>query len=605
MAGKVTSVGDRVIRSDIARKLFHVDGTGIKVGIIATSFNALSGLETDVESGDLPGEKNPFGKTAPINILKDLPNTSPFANDEGRALAQIIHDIAPGAEIFFHTIAEGEGKTTSEVNEDGFAEAVSKLTAQGVNIIVEDVPVPAPFFQDGGVAKTVQNATNKGITFISAVGNNGNIAYESKFRPGKTFSLGDLTFEAHDFNPGKGTDLFQNIKATEDGTLIRPLLSWDEPIGNVASEYDMFLLNSPELPNQSNVLSVSTVPSHSALDEPLKALAYQPKKDEPLYLMITRRGDASKQSNTIKWISSANGLDRTTKYEYVDQNSLNRTVYGQANASTSIAVGASEVENLQNVRTYTSRGASTILLNKKGTRLSSPILREKPEVFAPDTVETTFSSNTSFNPFRGTSASAPHVAGAVALMLERTGGSLSSESVRSVLQATSLPITKAAGLVQVDRAVTESSLSTHIGTKANNVLLGSSFADNLYGREGADILIGNRGRDYLAGGSGADILVGGTESDVLTGGSGRNILLGGKGADTFVLEANAFSKVFDFEIERDLLAFSGIGSTQNLTFSTEGGNTLIGYSGDIIAKVLNVANHNNISVMPDVLNYVT
>jgi hypothetical protein len=89
MTGQVTSAGDRIIHSDIARELFHVDGTGIKIGIISTSFNALSGLEADVKSGDLPGKDNPYGKTADVTLLKDLANTSPAADDEGRAMAQI------------------------------------------------------------------------------------------------------------------------------------------------------------------------------------------------------------------------------------------------------------------------------------------------------------------------------------------------------------------------------------------------------------------------------------------------------------------------------------------------------------------------------------
>ena len=594
MTGKVTSAGDRIIHSDIARKLFHVNGTGIKIGIISTSFNASSGLKADVKSHDLPGKKSSRGRTAAVTILKDLANTSPSADDEGRAIAQIIHDIAPGAKIFFHTIFEGKGKAASEVNGTSFAKAVSNLLAEGVDIIVDDTPIPAPFFQDGAVTQAVQNATSQGVTFVSAAGNNGNIAYESKFRLGKTFSLGDVTFEAHDFNPGKKEDIFQNIKATEDGTIIRPLLSWDKPIGNDASEYEMFLLNSPKLPSKSNVLSVSTIPSLSDIKNPLQTLSYQPKKGEPLYLMIARRKTDSQQSSTIKWISTANGLDRATTYEYVNPHSLNHTVYGQANASTGITVGASEVENPQNPRTYSSRGASRILLNPKGNRLTSPNLREKPEVFAPDAVKTTFSSDTSFNPFSGTSASAPHVAGAVALMLQRAGGKLSPRNVRSILQTTSLPIDKKAGLVQVDRAVTQSSLSTRTGTKANDVLKGTSFADNLYGKEGDDILVGNKGRDYLTGGKGADILVGGGENDVLIGGSGKNVLKGGKGADTFVLEPNAFSKIVDFDLERDLLAFSGVENTRNLTFSTEKGNTLIKYSGDIIASVLGVENFNNI-----------
>lgn len=588
MAGKVTSLGDRVIRSDIARKLFHVDGTGIKVGIISTSFNALSGLEADIKSGDLPGKENPFGKTTPVTILKDITNSSFSADDEGRAIAQIVHDTAPGAEIFFHTILEGEGQTISEVNEESFAKAVSSLSAKGVDIIIDDTPVPAPFFQDGVAVQAVQEATDKGITLISAAGNNGNISYESEFRPEGTFSLADITFETHDFDAGENIDFFQDIEVTKDGTLIRPLLSWDEPIGNVSSEYEMFLLNSPELPNENNIVSIATIPSLSAVDEPLKTLLYQPEKDETLYLLIAKKATDSDQPNTIKWISSANGLDRTTAYEYIDNDSLNRTVFGQANAPTSIAVGALDVKNPQNIRTYTSKGGSPILFDTEGNRLSSPILRTKPEVFAPDEVETTFSSGTAFNPFKGTSASAPHVAGVLALMLERAGGSLSVERVGSVLQATSLPITEDAEFVQADSAVTESFLSTHTGTKANDILQGTSLADNLYGKDGNDILVGNEGIDYLVGGSGADILIGGTEKDVLLGGSGRNVLLGGKGENTFVLEPEGFSLITDFDTEKDLVAFSGIENVENLTLSQIGNNTFIEYSGDIVATLLDV-----------------
>ncbi|NJL78358.1 MAG: hypothetical protein HC917_04985 [Richelia sp. SM2_1_7] len=90
--------------------------------------------------------------------------------------------------------------------------------------------------------QAVQEATDKGITLISAAGNNGNISYESEFRPEGTFSFADISFEAHDFDAGENIDLFQDIEVTKDGTLIRPLLSWDEPIGNVNSEYKIFCL---------------------------------------------------------------------------------------------------------------------------------------------------------------------------------------------------------------------------------------------------------------------------------------------------------------------------------------------------------------------------
>lgn len=598
MAGKVTSHGDSAIGSDIARELFEVDGTGVKIGIISTSFNALNGLEADIKSGDLPGEKNLSGKTVPVSILKDLTNTSPLSNDEGRALAQIIHDIAPGAEIFFHSVVENEGETSLEINEEGFTNAVSSLIAEDVDIIIDDSVIPAPIFQDGVAAEAVQKATDEGIIFVGAAGNNGNIAYESEFRPGETFTLGENTFEAHDYDPGSGVDLFQNIEVTEDGTAIRPLLSWDEPIGNVGSGYTMFLLNSPELPsleNTDNIVSISTLPSLSADDDPLRTFYYPPQKGETLYLLIARESTNLPQPDTIKWVSYANGLDRTTNYEYVDKDSVNRTVIGQANAPTAISVGASDVNNPQDVRTYTSRGGSSILFDTEGNRLSSPVLREKPEIFAPDGVETTFSSDTGFNPFEGTSASAPHVAGVVALMLERAG-EISPENVRSILQETSLPVTENAGFVQADNAIIGSFISEHRGTENSDILRGSEEANNLYGQKGNDILLGKNGKDYLTGGSGADILLGGEDNDVLLGDGGKNILSGGTGKDTFWLNLTGFSLITDFEIQQDSLAFSEIEDAQNLTFSQKGDNTFINYSGESIAMILGVEADTNIDI---------
>jgi hypothetical protein len=131
MVGKVTTSGDIAIRSNVARQFFGVDGSGIKVGIISTSFNALSGLDADIGSGDLPGEANPLGYNKPVNILADSSNPS-FAHDEGRALGQIVHDVAPGAEPFFHTIFENKDDVIA--TEEGFSKAVSALVAQGVDI---------------------------------------------------------------------------------------------------------------------------------------------------------------------------------------------------------------------------------------------------------------------------------------------------------------------------------------------------------------------------------------------------------------------------------------------------------------------------------------
>lgn len=112
MTMQTVSSSDNLIRSDIARHLLSVDGSGISIGIISTSFNALGGANVDVENSNLPGNTNPFDRKVPVKILRDLNKDSAFATDEGRALAQIIHDVAPGSEILFHTAASNQGSNS-------------------------------------------------------------------------------------------------------------------------------------------------------------------------------------------------------------------------------------------------------------------------------------------------------------------------------------------------------------------------------------------------------------------------------------------------------------------------------------------------------------
>ena len=76
-------------------------GNGITVGIISDSYNTASGVpkaSAGVASGDLPGTGNPDGYTTPVVVLQDGSSSD---TDEGRGMAEIVHDIAPAAHICF------------------------------------------------------------------------------------------------------------------------------------------------------------------------------------------------------------------------------------------------------------------------------------------------------------------------------------------------------------------------------------------------------------------------------------------------------------------------------------------------------------------------
>ena len=179
--GSVTSAGDTVMRADLVRAM-GVTGKGVKVGIIADS---LRDPATSINSGDLP---------ATITIVNGQDGcTDPDARDEGRALAEIIHDLAPGADLLFRT-----GFPTSV----DFIAAVRELTAAGAQVIVDDIGFfNEPVFEEGPVAQAVRQAIQQGVVFVSAAGNDAQRHYQGIF---KEFDPndGDPRVNLHDFGGG-------------------------------------------------------------------------------------------------------------------------------------------------------------------------------------------------------------------------------------------------------------------------------------------------------------------------------------------------------------------------------------------------------------------
>jgi len=123
-----------------------VDGTGITVGTLSDSFAChppafVPGAPTSTKNEDISNDELPRR----VNILSEGPCGD--AIDEGRGMAQLVHDVAPGANIAFHTAFNGELD---------FAEGIIELADDGANVIVDDVRYFAePFFMDGMIAQAV------------------------------------------------------------------------------------------------------------------------------------------------------------------------------------------------------------------------------------------------------------------------------------------------------------------------------------------------------------------------------------------------------------------------------------------------------------------
>ncbi|MEM9806008.1 MAG: S8 family serine peptidase [Cyanobacteria bacterium P01_D01_bin.56] len=400
--GLISNQGNVALRADIAQTQFNVTGAGVTIGVLSDSFDNLNGAQTDQLSGDLPE----------VNVLRDLPGGG---SDEGRAMLQLIADIAPGAELSF---------TTAFLGQAGFAQGIIDLAAAGADIIVDDVIYLAePFFQDGIVAQAVDQVVADGVAYFSAAGNNGDTAYESAFRnSGIELDFGNFQLEAHDFDPGEGVDIFQTVTVPFGGS-ISLSFQWASPyfsasgIRGATSDLDIFLLNGAD-----QIVAASF--DNNINGDPVEILGFtnvNPFETEYRLVIGKFAGDAP---TLIKYV----GFGDVSIDEF-DTNSS--TLFGQANAAGAQAVGAaffreSPAFGSENprVQAFSAVGGTPILYDGQGNLLPQPEIRQKPEIVATDGGNTTFfgrdigTDADTFPNFFGTSAAAPNAAAVAALLLE-------------------------------------------------------------------------------------------------------------------------------------------------------------------------------------------
>ena len=258
-----TSEGDVAHAADDARATFGVDGTGIKVCALSDSVDYLSLLQG---TGDLPA----------VTVLPGQsgnPGTS-----EGTAMLEIIHDLAPGAELYF---------ATAFSNKATFAANILALRDAGCDILVDDVFYPEEAaLQDDIVAQAVNTVIADGAFYFSAAGNSGNIddgtsgVWEGDFV--STSAPPSLAGrDVHDFGAGNNS----NTVIVDTPFLFT--LQWSDPFGGSDNDYDLYLLD----PTLSTVWAASTN-IQNGNDDPFESIDSRFFDDTGTRLVIVRNPGA-------------------------------------------------------------------------------------------------------------------------------------------------------------------------------------------------------------------------------------------------------------------------------------------------------------------------
>ena len=179
--GKATTQGLATIHADKLNAL-GFKGQGVTIGVLSDSFNTVpNSVNTDhaaqdIKSGDLPGPGNPFGDTQPVVVLDEDPVPG---TDEGRALLQIVYDIAPKSKLCFATAFTGEVQFAANILK--LADPKGKCKA---NVIDDDVGYSnEPVFSDGVVALAVDQVKADGVAYFSSAGNDNSGNYIATFNP--------------------------------------------------------------------------------------------------------------------------------------------------------------------------------------------------------------------------------------------------------------------------------------------------------------------------------------------------------------------------------------------------------------------------------------
>ncbi|MEE8391302.1 MAG: S8 family serine peptidase [Anaerolineae bacterium] len=324
-----------------------ITGAGLRIGVLDLGFSNYEDL---------------LGVELPDAVLVETFGWYDEDEVHGTACAEIIHEVAPDAELFF---AWYDGSDAA------MGEAVDWLLSHNVDIISHSASsIVGPRDGSGWDAQLVNDVAAQGILWVNSSGNSALSHYRAVF----TDENGN---DLHEFAPGEESLALYNSGSVDVA------LTWEDDWEHASQDYELFLYDAA-----GNELASSQDPQTGDLGhEPVEWISYDTGGDT-VYAAVT----AYDVDRAVTFDIFVNGAD-------VAYPSPDYSIGPPGDAVGSLTVGAANWQD-DSLADYSSQGPTT-----DG--------RLKPEISAPTGV-----SGATYGPeeFHGTSSSGPHVAGAAALV---------------------------------------------------------------------------------------------------------------------------------------------------------------------------------------------
>lgn len=400
--GSTTTEGDNLHGAEGLRLTRSCEGWGVKVGVISNGIQHLSQAQ---DSADLPSCVTNVGPSS--------------AGDEGTAMLEIIHDLAPAANLLFHASGGSPGT---------MIDALEALRAAGCDVIVDDVMFRSePFFEDGPTADAWDAAAQNGVVVVSSAGNFREAHRQEAFHGNGPFTYGTQSFTNPHVWQGQSAP-FLALTLPKTGSVV---LQWTDRWGQSAHDLNIFVFDAQ---NQHVVSSGGTSPQTGSQD-PIE-IAYLNLGSGTFAAIVVVDGPVDPGVQIETYFLTSDG-----RWPIGDLSRPDDSSFGHASAVGTISCASSNADWFPLLTAEYSSMGPVSLLGEDGQLHQ----RAKPDLTGCDCVRVSGAGGfgdpggPNYRIFCGTSAAAPHIAALAALALD-ADPTLTPDNVRSRLTSVSTPI---------------------------------------------------------------------------------------------------------------------------------------------------------------------